>query len=104
MRRRLLLLLVPLAIGLAGCGGDDGPSETDVVAGKVEDSLNDPGVAGEDYDPNPKVTGCEEDSHVADQTGKDAGMGEYDPGDDRLPPGEAMGIGVCVVDGRIEPC
>jgi len=103
MRRRLLLLVVPLAIGLAGCGGDDGPSESDVVAGKVEDSLHDPAI-GEDYDPNPKVTRCEEDSHTADETGKDAWSCVYDPGDGRLPPGESMGIGVCAVDGRIEPC
>ena len=103
MRRRLLLLVVPLAIGLAGCGGDDGPSETDVVEGKVEDLLNDP-ETGEDYDPNPKVTGCEEDSHLADQTGKDAWTCEYDPGNGKLPPGETMGIGVCDVDGRIETC
>ena len=95
MRRRLLLLVVPLAIGLAGCGEGG-------VEGKVEDLLkNEPGV---DHDPNPKVTGCEEDSHLADQTGKDAWMCEYDPGDEKLPPGEAMGIGVCEVDGRIENC
>ena len=107
LRGPLIACTIVLAVtgfGAIGCGGDDGPSEADVVEGKLEEMLNDPGEAGEDYDPNPQVTGCEEDSELAGQTDKDAWMCGYDPGNGMLPPGETMGVGVCVVDGRIEDC